>query len=225
MLAEGTGPTASCELCQAKNLASLSKFEPYQPWRPIPPEGKWSAALLPSDSSHLYTEVVGSKQFSILEDWGDTTLGMVTGNNRYFALRQEQARSLGLGTRELLPLCPPGSRHLRGPSFTKRAWADMAESDARVYLFDPDKLHLSKAAAKYINEGERQGVHKAYKCRVRTPWWRVPRVGVPDLFFTYMNYDTPRLVSNKARVPYLNSVHGVFLKKGLRKVGPDPAPP
>ena len=134
-------------------------------------------------------------------------------SKRGSSIQQDQVRALGLRSSELLPICPPGSRHLRGLNFTKRAWSDMAASGARVYLFDPNQNRISKAASKYISDGEERGVHEAYKCRVRTPWWRVPRVGVPDLFFTYMNRDTPRLISNKARVPYLNSIHGVFLKK------------
>ena len=59
----------------------------------------------------------------------------------------------------------------------------------------------------------------AYKCRVRTPWWRVPIVPPADLLLTYMNADTPRLTANPARVHHLNSVHGVYLRTGLRRTG------
>ena len=67
--------------------------------------------------------------------------------------------------------------------------------------------------------GEPQGVQNAYKCRVRKPWWRVPGKMVPDLFLTYMNHDTPRLCANEARVPHLNSVHGVTLHPDRRQDG------
>jgi hypothetical protein len=36
----------------------------------------------------------------------------------------------------------------------------------------------------------------------------------PDLFITYMNADTPRLVRNEAGVHHLNSVHGLYLAAG-----------
>jgi hypothetical protein len=39
------------------------------------------------------------------------------------------------------------------------------------------------------------------------------------LFLTYMNADTPRLVSNRARAHHLNSVHGVYLRDDLRDDG------
>ena len=89
VLAEGAGPTSSCKLCQAKDLTSLTRLEARQTWQPTPPEGKWSAALLPGDAARLYADVVGNESnglFSTLEDWGDTTLGMVTGNNHYFGI-------------------------------------------------------------------------------------------------------------------------------------------
>ncbi len=152
---------------------------------------------------------------------------MVTGNNRYFCLSPREADGLGLTTDELLPISPPGSRHLRGLTFTKRAWRELAQAGRPVYLFAPrDDLEqsMSTGAAAYVAEGQAENVHAAYKCRVRAPWWRVPGASVPDLFLTYMNHDTPRLVTNEAAVAYLNSVHGVTLTQEHRKLGRDLLP-
>ena len=77
-------------------------------------------------------------------------------------------------------------------------------------LFSP-QANPSKAARSYIAYGEEIGVSKAYKCRIRTPWWRVPGLRTCDLFLTYMNGAGPNLCRNDAHVPFLNSVHGVFL--------------
>jgi len=148
---------------------------------------------------------------------------MVTGNNRYFTLSSADVRRLGLRKPELMPVCPPGSRHLRGLGFTTSAWEEMLEAGCASYLFDP-KREPSDAAAKYIAQGQRRGVHKAYKCRVRSPWWTVPRVAVPDAFFTYMNHDTPRIVTNRASVAYLNSVHGILFARERRQIGMDLLP-
>jgi adenine-specific DNA-methyltransferase len=63
------------------------------------------------------------------------------------------------------------------------------------------------------------GVDAAYKCKVRSPWWRVPMVKPADLLVTYMNADTPRLCANQAGVHHLNSVHGIYLQSGLRRLG------
>ncbi|WP_199789458.1 hypothetical protein [Sorangium cellulosum] len=47
---------------------------------------------------------------------------------------------------------------------------------------------------------------------------------VPDLFLTYMNHDTPRLVWNQAGAAHLNSIHGVTLKRDRRELGADLLP-
>ena len=67
-------------------------------------------------------------------------------------------------------------------------------------------------------------MHRAYKCRKRSPWWRVPLVPPADLLLTYMNADTPRLTTNRARAHHLNSVHGVYLRPGRRALGADLLP-
>jgi hypothetical protein len=90
----------------------------------------------------------------------------------------------GLTDRELIRISPPGSRHLRGLSFTPAAWKQLATQGQAVYLFAPDPSAPSDAALRYIEAGEVTGVQTAYKCRVRNPWWRVPLVRVPDLLLT-----------------------------------------
>jgi adenine-specific DNA-methyltransferase len=56
-------------------------------------------------------------------------------------------------------------------------------------------------------------VHRAYKCTIRTPWWRPPVVPVPHLFFTYMSHRYPRLIANPSGATLLNSMHGVLLNR------------
>lgn len=41
----------------------------------------------------------------------------------------------------------------------------------------------------------------------------------PDLLFTYMNHDRPRLATNDANVHFLNSIYGVLLKTERRTIG------
>lgn len=120
---------------------------------------------------------------------------------------------------DLLPLSPPGSRHLRGLSFTLSAWEAMGAADERVWLFRPSSEPLSEQADAYRRAGEALEVDNAYKCRVRTPWWQVPTVPPADLLPTYMNADSPRLTRNLARVYHLNSVHGVYLHGIHRSLG------
>jgi adenine-specific DNA-methyltransferase len=229
LLAEGEGPTPRFDLFQVRDLEGLHTIQGLsavsaRPWTPTGANDKWTEALLPSGVASTYAELTSGASFSVLRDWGDTDLGMVTGNNQFFTLTAAQVASLGLREDETMRISPPGSRHLRGLVFTERTFEEMAKEGGRVYLFYPDKGKPSKAAMRYIEVGERQGVHKAYKCAVRSPWWRVPTVRVADLFLTYMNHDVPRLVSNGARAAHLNSVHGITLNRVNRALGMDLLP-
>src|SRR5207253_1998748 len=60
-------------------------------------------------------------------------------------------------------------------------------------------------------------VTSAYKCQVRTPWWRPPAVSAPDLFFTYMSHRYPRLISNRAGITFVNSMHGLRFRDGVSR--------
>jgi adenine-specific DNA-methyltransferase len=225
LLAEGRGPAPFFEVYHATSLRSLLDINRAD-WVPFAPEheDKWLRALVSQESLGILDGVKREATFESLLDWGDTYLGIVTGNNRYFTFSRADARTLGIPDRELLPISPPGSRHLRGLTFSSKAWDSLMKEGRACYLFYPPASVPSSNAEKYIAAGETLGVHKAYKCRVRTPWWRVPLVAAPDLFLTYMDRDRPRLLSNRAGVHVLNSLYGVRLKKDRKAAGQDLLP-
>ncbi|MDT0275543.1 N-6 DNA methylase [Blastococcus goldschmidtiae] len=220
LMAEGyqEGPTDHANVYQVQNAAELARVPAGRTWRPLRPEDKWTPGLLPTDALTAYSALLAGSGFTDLETWGDTTLGMVTGNNKYFTLSPARVAELGLRSTDLLRLSPPGSRHLRGLALTTPALADLGEEGSATWLFRPSD-EPSPAAWEYIEAGHTAGVHLAYKCRVRKPWWRVPLVRPADLLLTYMNADTPRLTTNQAKAYHLNSVHGVYLRGGLRDAG------
>jgi adenine-specific DNA-methyltransferase len=218
LLAEGKGPTDHVELYQARNAADLADNESHV-WIKSPAnEAKWTSALLDTGVYDAYRTLTGSDAFCRLADWGRTYLGAVTGNNRWFTLTAKEAADLGLTARELRRISPPGSRHLRGLTFSPHAWQELRDNHCKTYLFYPGD-RPSPSAQRRIEEGQREGVDQAYKCRVRDPWWQVPLVCTPDLLLTYMNHDTPRLTENRANVHHLNSVHGVALNDDCRELG------
>ena len=222
------GGTDHCELRQVTRAADLAAVatlgrteSPTHRWRPVDISAKWTPALLSATALEVYGPLLAGAGFTELSAWGDTTLGGVTGRNDYFTLTPGQARQLRLRAEETVPISPPGSRHLRGLSFTTTAWRQLGGQDARTLLFRPgaDRAAMSPGARRHLAAGEDAGVDEAYKCRVRTPWWQVPVPATPDLFLTYMNADTPRLSTNSAGVRHLNSVHGVTLNPDLRTLG------
>lgn len=231
LLAEGTGPAPRFEVYQARDLGGLAAVPSTGGvdgalWTGFAPDHgeKWTPALLSSVAVEAYRNLLATDAVVRLKDWGSTYLGAVSGNNKYFALTPADAHALQIPKRELLRISPPGSRHLRGLTFTDDAWRELGAGGAACYLFYPDADKPSAAAQAYIAQGEVDGVHKAYKCRVRSPWWRVPVVAVPDLLLTYMDHERPRIVANHANVRHLNSLYGVRLKPKTRALGKELLP-
>ncbi len=215
----GVGPTDHCELCQVRDIDGLGAAQRGDAeLEADTPDGKWTSSLVPDEALATFASLTETGAFTRLQDWGETTLGMVTGNNRYFALSERRARDLGLKRCRQPSPCrlghaasPWGSLSAREPggSWRRPAHPHALSSVGRAVT----------AARRYIAEGERLGVPAAYKCRMRSPWWRVPLVPTCDVLVTYMNADTPRLCANEAGVHHLNSVHGLYLRLGLKDLG------
>ncbi|MFP3546840.1 N-6 DNA methylase [Rhizobium sp. SIMBA_035] len=220
LLADGylEGPADFATIRQTKNAATLGNLGPGMSWTPTDPADKWTSSLVNGDTLLLLRTLSTAGGFTELETWGDTTLGMVTGNNKYFALSPQRAAELGLRKEELLSLSPPGSSHLRGLTLSTAQLKKLGEEGHAVHLFCP-KDPPSKAAQAYIADGHRTGVDTAYKCRVRKTWYRVPLLPPADLLLTCMNADTPRITENSARARHLNSVHGIYLNEAYLALG------
>ncbi len=218
LLAEGYGGARFLEVHQTRDMQSLDSVD-VADWTSHAPmdDAKWTPALVQTDAFATYRELIADR-FENLGVWGCVYLGAVTGNNRFFSLTLAEAAERGLSEDDVVPISPPGTRHLRGLSFTKAAWRQLAEAGARCILLHP-RGTPSDAANAYIQEAADTGVCDAYKCRTRKPWWRVPLVDTPDLFLTYMNHDRPRLVANSGRLEILNSVYGVALVPGRKRLG------
>jgi len=211
LLCEGNGGTDHFTVRQLHSVSDLNNPAQARKFRPASMSDKWTGALLSGLSGpSLLTEMRDDGSLSDLAEWGHISLGAVTGNNGFFALSPQRAAELGIGMDELVRISPPGSRHLRGIRFTASALTNLGRSGAQSLLFRPP-ASPSRAAAAYIRLGERSGVPEAYKCRMRSPWWRVPQVPVADLLVTCMNADTPRLAVNEAKAHHLNSIHGLYL--------------
>jgi adenine-specific DNA-methyltransferase len=217
LVARGTGGCDAFTLYHvhdADDLARLHIFDASS--AALNEEGKWTDLMLPMETRQLFRRV-SSTTFSRLDAYGTPELGTVTGANDFFALSEVTRLKYGLKENLLRRISPPGTRHLKGLAFTRARWEELKLAGQRVWLLYPDPKSRSASLKKYLDHGEALGVPEAYKCTVRTPWWRPPVVPEPDLFFTYMSHRYPRLITNTAGATIVNSMHGIRLKRGVPK--------
>lgn len=218
LVAQGSGGCDSFSLYNVDDADDLSALRPFDHLNATPAnEGKWTDLFLTGRQRQLFKKVT-DEYFVGLGDYGSPELGTVTGSNAFFALSESTRLKFGLAEGQVARISPPGTRHLKGLSFTTSEWENLRTADEPVWLLYPDIDDDSPELRTYLASGKKLGVPAAYKCQVRTPWWRPPMVSAPDLFFTYMSYRYPKLISNSAQVSFVNSMHGVRLKPGIGQV-------
>lgn len=177
--------------------------------------GKWTDLVLPSRQRHLFRRT-SAEHFTTLGAYGNPELGIVTGCNAFFTMTEDTRLQYRLSEEagQVVKVCPPGTKHLKGLSFSLSTWKGLRDVGERVWLFRPSPEDDSDGVTAYVARGEQDRAHEAYKCSIRTPWWRPPIVTPPDLFFTYMSHRYPRLITNGARTTFVNSMHGLRLNPG-----------
>lgn len=211
LLAEGTGGCEGVRFATVDDVGRLQTVT-FDTVLDFQTGERWTTALVSLETQQHLDHLAAAGMVAPLATWGRLSLGAVTGNNRYFLLSPDRARELRLTSGDVVPVSPAGSSHLRTLTLTKHMHGSLGRDGARTLLFRPGSP--SAAALAYIAQGEEMGVPNAYKCRVRTPWWRTPLPAPPDVFFTYMNEATPQLAANPSGLHYLNSVHGLYLTEG-----------
>jgi adenine-specific DNA-methyltransferase len=216
-------PAGHASLRQTRNATTLGTLESGTTWAPVDTADRWTPMALSETTASVMSRLAENNIFGPLEAYGDTSLGAVTGGNRFFALSPARVKELGIPRRDLLRISPPGSSHLRGLALTDTGMTRLGQRDQPTWLLWPSGTP-AEATLRYIEFGHATGVDQAYKCRVRKPWWRVPVLAAPDLLLTCMNADTARLTTNSAGARHLNSIHGVYLHDELRALGRDVLP-
>jgi adenine-specific DNA-methyltransferase len=210
-------PAGVALLRQTQNDLTLPTLQDGTSWTPLDTTARWTPMSLSMSTDDVIERLTSLRQVTSLAHYGDTSLGAVTGANKFFTLSPDRVRELGIPRRDLLRISPPGSAHLRRLALTNTAMTTLGRRGEATWLLYPSSAP-ARATLEYLALGEADGVDQGYKCRGRTPWWRVPVLRAPDLFLTYMNADTARLTTNNAGARHLNSVHGVYAYPHLQQL-------
>ena len=135
-----------------------------------------------------------------LGDYLRTRRGIATGANRFFVLTQQQVDAWGLEEAFLKPVLA-SARDLPDRALTRAHWERLRDEGRPVWLLDcglPEEQLTGRSVARYLAHGRREGIHRRFTCRARTPWYRVEQVQPPDIIVTYMSRGKTRFVRNEA---------------------------
>jgi adenine-specific DNA-methyltransferase len=162
---------------------------------------KWMPALLTEKERSLLAALREHEAVHEFQDIASVDVGIVTGANKFFLVPDSVVEKHGL-SRWAHPMFGR-SDHVRGVIFDQRAYAENARLDLPsnfLWFGDRAPHEFPKSVQKYIADGEKQGLHRRYKCRIRTPWYNVPSIFPTPVGMLKRSHDFPRLTLNRMGV-------------------------
>ena len=210
LLADGKrdGAAGELRLVEASDSECLADLDALFARAELYPAGieptKWLVGHTSDAGGEHLTRLVGDGRLTTLSTVGKANIGYVSGANEYFVLTDEQVKRHCLPRASIVPSVSR-ARHLRGVTLGADDLDALgAEGEPRSLWLPGEKL--TAAERRYVSFGESSGVAARYKCRVRSPWYRVPGVVRPDAFLTYMSDTAPRLALNEAGAAAANTL-------------------
>ncbi|WP_347039115.1 N-6 DNA methylase [Glutamicibacter halophytocola] len=128
LLAEGyqQGPSGHFQPHQFRNAQDLAQLGSGTRHEPRRAADRWTGSLVGLEAQGILAAASAQGHFATLKSWGETSLGAVTGNNKWFTFSSDEIHELGLPEADLIRISPPGSRHLRGLELDQPGWEQSA---------------------------------------------------------------------------------------------------
>ncbi|MBX6750437.1 MAG: N-6 DNA methylase [Micromonosporaceae bacterium] len=169
----------------------------------------WTRYLLTPNHLDAYREVASLDECLVLGDVAKFGVATVTGANEFFSVDEETVRRYELGpwARPLLARV----RNADGLVFDQEDFRRNVSAGLRSSILDfaedrPDPLDFPRPG-EYLRHGERLGLHRRYKCRIRDPWYRVPIVPAREMLLSKRSHLYPRLILNQAQAITTDTIY------------------
>lgn len=160
-------------------------------------EGKWTRALLTTKERCLLDGLVELPEVHVFDSIAEVDVGIVTGANKFFLVNDQIVEEFKL-QKWAHPMFGR-SQHCGGVIYDEKQHKEnsrLGNSNNFIWL-KGDKDLFNDRVLSYLQAGEREGLPKRYKCRVRKPWYTVPSVYSTKIGMLKRAHNTHRLIYNK----------------------------
>jgi len=176
---------------------------------------KWTKYFLNPREINFLRTIKDSNRIPVANDILDVDVGIVTGRNEFFMLRQSQVEEWNL--KENTTKVVSKSNQLSGIIFNDVDFDANANDNLPNQLFLPENVEfdqLDSQSQKYIKYGEEKEFHTGYKCRTRKKWYITPSLWIPQGFALRQVNRYPKLVLNNVEASSTDTIHRVrFISK------------
>ena len=180
----------------------------------------WQRYLLSADEANAYRRACRLPGILQLGSIARVEVSVVTGANPFFTVDESTVEEYSLvpWARPLL------ARTVDAPGivFGLDDHAQARQRGSRAWLLDfsaerPEPNH-HRRARDYLASGEAKGLHQRYKCRIRSPWYRIPQIRHGRLMMPKRAHHHHRLLLNHAGVfttdtVYRGHMHALFASR------------
>jgi len=198
------------ELKDDSDLDLIHKFRAPQ----VPVEDsseKWTQYFLNDAQRKVLRDALRSPNIRRLGEMASVDIGVVTGYNDFFILREDAVKQLN-AEEHTVPVVTR-TKALSGIRFCKGDWRENRSNGLPTYLLTVNSLSgIPSLLRQYIKKGEKEGISKHFKCRIRDPWYVVPSVWVPHAFLFRQIGVFPKLILNEMRATCTDTLHRVKFK-------------
>jgi adenine-specific DNA methylase len=163
-------------------------------------EGKWMRGLLTRNEREILDDLPRHPHIHRFSDLATVDVGIVTGANKFFLVSDSVVQQFGLS-----PWAYPmfgRSEHVPGVIYDKKTHAKNRRQDLPanfLWFSSLNPVRIPANVREYLRTGEAAGLHRRYKCRIRTPWYLVPSVSLAPVGMLKRCHDFPRLILNTAK--------------------------
>lgn len=194
-----------------KNISKIiyeSKIMKNKPLR------KWTNSIISDKETEMLKKIIN--KFPKINEFGNISPGIVTGNNNYFIKNEEFIK---LTKSFCLPIISKSILIGNKLLFEKKDFNRLIKEEKSVFLLKLTNSNslISDALKKYIKIGESKRYNKSYKCSTHKPWYNVPIIEKGDLLFFKRYHILPRLVINNANVYTTDISYNIRLKENYEK--------
>lgn len=214
---KGEGPAClrTVEVSNASELQDLRTDEA-SARAPLHEREKWTKYFLNAEQIQVMRGLRDDPRLPPLRNYAAVNVGVVTGRNSFFCLTEGEAtarniheHTIGLVSRSAQLASIRLNEHDLGVAAARGLKTRLLALPGGLDLAHEPDLE------RYVQLGEDEGVHRGYKCSIRSSWWSVPSVSVPDGFMLRQVSNWLRVSANDARATSTDTVHRVFTKPGV----------
>lgn len=172
---------------------------------------------LPAGSKSLFTRLQVEDTCSALGEHLQVRIGLVTGNNTFFVLNEDQRQELSLNKAELRKVLPR-FHFAAGLNFHLDDHEALLAANGRGNLVSAtDRDSLSSSMRSYLETYGSDAIESCSTFKKRAIWSQTDDNSPPDAFFPVMYHLGPRLVLNEADINCTNTIHRVYFNDSLTK--------